>query len=54
MQDMSATEVIDYRKGRSELASFFKNNVGKFDCVFDKATNSRKEGETIGTSKLLC
>ena len=34
-----ATRVIDYQN-ESELASFFDNNKGKFDCVYDAATNS--------------
>eukprot|EP00979_Chaetoceros_neogracilis_P003707 scaffold656_cov271-Chaetoceros_neogracile.AAC.17 len=38
-KDMGATEVVDYTKG-SELELFFKENAGKFDCVYDAATGS--------------
>jgi NADPH:quinone reductase-like Zn-dependent oxidoreductase len=34
-----ATEVVDYTN-QSELESFFFENSGKFDCVYDVATNS--------------
>lgn len=34
-----ATEVVDYSKA-GELESFFETNQGKFDCVYDVATNS--------------
>jgi NADPH:quinone reductase-like Zn-dependent oxidoreductase len=39
VRNMGANEVIDYTK-ESELASFFAENAGKFDCVLDAATNS--------------
>jgi NADPH:quinone reductase-like Zn-dependent oxidoreductase len=34
-----ATEVVDYAN-KSELESFFSENQGKFDCVYDAATQS--------------
>jgi len=39
VRSMGANEVIDYTK-ESELASFFAENAGKFDCVLDAATHS--------------
>lgn len=39
VRDMGATEVVDYTNG-DELDGFYKDNVGKFDMVYDVATNS--------------
>mmetsp|Transcript_9824 Transcript_9824/g.14464 ORF Transcript_9824/g.14464 Transcript_9824/m.14464 type:complete len:361 (-) Transcript_9824:482-1564(-) len=39
VKDTGATEVVDYTNEK-ELTAFFQENVGKFDCVFDAATNS--------------
>ena len=36
---MGATEVVDYTN-QGELDSFFRDNEGKFDCVYDAATSS--------------
>lgn len=39
VKDMGATDVVDYTN-EEELSAFFRDNVGKFDCVVDAATNS--------------
>mmetsp|Transcript_8305 Transcript_8305/g.15649 ORF Transcript_8305/g.15649 Transcript_8305/m.15649 type:complete len:338 (-) Transcript_8305:36-1049(-) len=39
VKDMGATEVVDYSDS-NQLESFFHDNSGKFDFVFDAATNS--------------
>lgn len=39
VQDAGATQVVDYN-APTEMADFFQNNVGLFDCVFDVATGS--------------
>lgn len=39
VKDMGATEIVDYTDV-NQLESFFRENSGKFDFVFDAATNS--------------
>lgn len=39
VRDMGATEIVDYTDA-NQLESFFRENSGKFDFVFDAATNS--------------
>jgi len=39
VREHGATEVVDYANA-SELESFFTENQGKFDCVYDAATQS--------------
>lgn len=41
VREAGATEMVDYTD-REGLATFFRDNVGKFDCVLDAATNSGK------------
>jgi NADPH:quinone reductase-like Zn-dependent oxidoreductase len=46
-----ATEVVDYTNA-SELESFFSENAGKFDCVYDAASSSG-HGENYFNSKSM-
>jgi len=39
VQEHGVTEVVDY-SNEVELEKFFEQNAGKFDCVYDTATNS--------------
>eukprot|EP01083_Nonionella_stella_P200441 733992_1 len=39
VKERGATEVVSYTN-ENELKAFFENNEGKFDCVYDAATNS--------------
>jgi len=47
----SSIQVLDYTN-TEELASFFRDNVGKFDCVLDAATSSGKGEDYCNKSTL--
>ncbi len=51
VRENGATEVVDYTNA-SELESFFTDNVGKFDCVYDAASGSG-HGENYFNSKSM-